>query len=399
MSAETRYSVTVGGRVQLVAPDDPIPGGMRTGALVRARLLDELTLQPVTAPVVITPFGAAFDSPQARASVNPRAATGGLVGLVGTASRAFPSLDVVAYDVGLRVATDGYLPVAVSQPLGPQPLFPQQFTAAVLPDLLLHRAPVILTGRTVLQGIGTTTALPGAVVQVTGLWRVAPTVVLAPPASPPDLVAIHPPLYAVAPAATTVIRMVTPAPDLANPKRLVRAVAAGAREVVLSNRVAIAAGQVLEVNAADVTRAESVVVASVVGAVSPAGEAVVTLEHPLANGHPAGAVARRVDLLAPGPNETLAMDAIGGDVTLLVTTAAAFAAGTVEITAGAGVPQYHRVSRYAVTSDADGYWALPPLSRVAVVEVRATHGAHPTVTRLVAPEYPRREQRADFVFS
>jgi len=389
----------VDGEVRLLAPDDVIPAGLRTSALVRARIVDELTLQPVTRPAAVTPAGAAFDSPQARAAVNPRAATGGLVGLVGVAARALPSLRVVAYDVGIRVSAAGYLPAMATLSIGPQAQFPGQFAPVLLPDLLLHRAPVVLSGRTVVQGLTTTLPLPGAVISISGIWRTAPTQVLAPPALPPNIVAVHPPLYAAQAAATATLRQVTPVPDLLNDKRLLRAAPAGLRELALSNRVAIAVGDVLTLDGADPWRSESLVIAAINGATSPTDAAVVTLAHALRAGHRRDALVQRTDITAPGANETLALDAITGDTTLMVSNAVAFATGTIEVVDGGAAPQYHRLSTYTATSDADGYWSLPPLSRVAQVELRATHGAHPTITRAVVPEYPRREQRADFVFT
>lgn len=154
-------------------PDDPIPAGLRTSALVQSRAVDELTLEPVAGVITAMPAGAAFESPQARAAVNPRTASGGVVGLVGLPSRALPLLQLVAYEVGVRVSAAGYLPLSATQNLGPQPQFPAQFTQARLPDLLLHRTPVLFAGRTVVRTASATVPLAGAVVTISGSggWR------------------------------------------------------------------------------------------------------------------------------------------------------------------------------------------------------------------------------------
>lgn len=399
MSEATRYSVVVDGRMELLAPDDAIPAGQRARALVRGRLLDELTMQPVAGPITVTPYGDAFASAQARAAVNPRWASGGIVGLVGVASRAFPALRISAYDVGVRAVAGGYLPATLSQPLGPDALFPAQFTPALLPDIQLHRVPVILSGRAVVQGAGSTAPLSGANITISGIWRTAPSPVLGPPPAPADLLAVDPPLYAAQPAATTTFRDVTLVPDLLNVKRLRRGTLAGTRVLALSDRVSISAGDVLEVDPGDPGRSEAVVIAAIDGSTTDTEPAVVTLEHPFSHSHAADAVARRVDVTLPGPAQTLSVDAIEGDTTLLVTAAAGLAAGTIEIDDGTAVPQYHRMTLYNSTSNGDGFWSLPPLSRVAVAQLTATHATHPTITRTLAPEYPRREQRVDFVFT
>lgn len=399
MSAETRYAVVIDGQVQLLAPDDPIPAGLRTSALVQSRAVDELTLEPVAGVITAMPAGAAFESPQARAAVNPRTASGGVVGLVGLPSRALPLLQLVAYEVGVRVSAAGYLPLSATQNLGPQPQFPAQFTQARLPDLLLHRTPVLFAGRTVVRTASATVPLAGAVVTISGIWRLAPTQALSPPPLAPELVAAFPPLWDRQDAATTTLRMVTLTPDVANAKHLLRPAAAGTRELLLSDQVAVVAGQRLLLDNGDPWRREAIVIASITGSSSPAEPALVTLEYPLAFLHQAGASAHRADVAVVGANTSLAFDAIAGDTTLLVSNVAALATGLVEIFDGASVPQYHALTTYTATSDADGFWSLPPLSRVALVELQATHGAHPTIARRLAPAYPRREQRADFVFS
>jgi hypothetical protein len=72
----------------------------------------------------------------------------------------------------------------------------------------------------------------------------------------------------------------------------------------------------------------------------------------------------------------------------------------IEIDDGTGDPEYHTLTLYRATSDADGQWRLPPLSRVSQVQLTASHAtATPPQPWNASVEYPRREQRIDVVFT
>ena len=143
----TRARVVVGRTAFLVAPDDAPPEGARWWALVQARLLDDVSGDPVTRPADVTPAGLAFRAPRTRALVRPRRADGGVVGLVGVPHTVFPDLRNSAYDVGLTVRADGYLPATATRSLAAQPTFPDTFTPAQLGDVEMHAEPVSLQGR------------------------------------------------------------------------------------------------------------------------------------------------------------------------------------------------------------------------------------------------------------
>jgi hypothetical protein len=397
VSETTRFPVQVGAARYVVAPDDSVPPGVRTGAIVKARLVDELTGKPVSLPITVEPAGTAFDNARTRAGVNPRAAEGGVVGLVGVPTRALPLLGLNVYEIGVTVHASGYLSRTEMQNVGPVPLFPGVYAPTDLGDLAMHRTPVQLVGRAVLRGAAGDTPLPAVTVRIGGIWRTAPTLTVSPPASPPDLVAIDAPLYTARSVGAS-LRMVALTPDLVNPKRLEQPAVAGATTVELSDRVAIAAPNVLGIDVADPDRAEWVVIKSIVGATSAALPATVTLEHPLARTHAAGAPAHGITVGGPTTSRALGVAAIRGDTTLFTTALGALAPGTVEVDDGVAPPEYHRLARYETTSDADGQWRLPPLARVAQLTVVATHAVNTTPVRTVTPEYPRREQRLDLPF-
>src|SRR6476660_7095246 len=101
MSETTRVPFVEGGVRYVDAPDDLIPEGMRSSAIVFARAIDELTRAPVNGPIRVIPAGAAFAAPGTRSAVNPRAVDGSVIGLVGSASRALPALATTSYEVGV----------------------------------------------------------------------------------------------------------------------------------------------------------------------------------------------------------------------------------------------------------------------------------------------------------
>lgn len=397
MSQATQVPIVLDGIRYVTAPNDAVPDGVRTGAIAQGRLVDELTNTPITAPITVSPAGVAFTNPRTRAAVNPRSADGGVVGLVGVPMQAVPAIRTTAYEVGVAVRVSGYVSTSRTLLLGPIPLFPTAFAPAPLGDIMMHREPAMLYGRANLRTATTFNGLPNATVRVSGIWRVAPTLTVSPPASPPNLVAMDPLMYAARPVGASV-RTVTLTPNIASEKRLLRAAVAGATQVYLSDRAVLAANDVLGIDDGDPSRAEWVVVQSIVGAVSATEPAVATLAHPLARTHGAGALAHPTVVSAPIAAQPLAVDAIAGDTTLLLAAMAGMTPTTVEIVGGTPKPEYHTLSLYENITNADGQWRLPPLSRVAQITLAATHATATSPPRTVAMEYPRREQRLDLVF-
>jgi hypothetical protein len=398
VSLETRFQIAVDGRRYVCAPDDPVPEGLRTSAIVQARLVDELTGNPLAGPITVQPAGAAFKNRRPRSAVNPRTADGGLVGLVGSAAQALPALRTTAYEVGVNVRAAGYVAATRTQMLGPNGSFPGIFLPAALGDVSMHHDPVLLYGRANLRTATTFDPLPNATVRASGIWRVAPTLTISPPASPANIAAVDPVMYAPRLAGASV-RVVTLTPSMPAEKRLLRPAAAGDTEMHLSNRVAIAAGDLLGIDETDPSRTEWIVVQRIVGAVSDTEPAVATLAYPLARSHAADAAAHPTGVSAPTGAQPLLLGAIAGDTTLLLTGLGGITPSAVEIIGGVATPEYHLLSLYETVTDTDGQWRFPPLSRVSQLALTATHAVFTAPPRTVTVEYPRREQRLDLVFS
>jgi hypothetical protein len=398
VSEASQFPIVVDGVHYVSAPDDVLPVGLRTSAIVQARLIDELTANPLTGPITVRAAGAAFKNPRARSAVNPRATDGGVVGLVGTAAQAVPALRTTAYEVGIAARAAGYVATTRTQMLGPNGSFPGTFLPAVLGDVAMHREPVTLYGRANVRTATAFDPLPNATVRVSGIWRLAPTLTASPPASPANIAAVDPVIYAPRLAGASV-RIVTLTANIPNEKRLLRPAVAGATEVYLSDRTVLAANDVLGIDEMHPSRAEWVVVQSIAGAVSDAEPAVATLAFPLARSHAAGAAAHPTVVSAPAGAQPLALAAIAGDTTLLLAGLGGITSSAVEIFGGVAKPEYHLLSLYEIVTDTAGQWRLPPLSRVVQLTLTATHAIFTSLPRTVTVEYPRREQRLDLAFT
>ncbi len=108
-------------------------------------------------------------------------------------------------------------------------------------------------------------------------------------------------------------------------------------------------------------------------------------------------------MLAPAPSNPFARDAIAGDTTVFLNGLAGLPVGVTAVVevGGGGVAQleHHLLERYETTCDADGFFRLPPISRVAQLEIRADDGAHPPVSQIVAPDYQDREYAVAFTLA
>ena len=93
-----RRIVAVNSKTYVLATDDPPPLGGRTWALLRARVIDELTGEPLASEITLA-------SDMVFAS--PRVTSDGLVGLVGVPYQVFPSLARQQYTVRLTVRAAG----------------------------------------------------------------------------------------------------------------------------------------------------------------------------------------------------------------------------------------------------------------------------------------------------
>jgi hypothetical protein len=383
----TRRVVVADGHIYTFSPDDEVPLAGRTWAFVSARLVDEITNEPPGSDVTIDAAESGFI---------PRVASDGLVGLIGIPRRVIP----IPAPLCVTILAEGYIPLQGALCVAPIANFPPTFASQDGGNLFLHRQPTIIRGRTVLASGNTTTPLAGVTVSITGIWRTFPPANLVVPAAQPNLVSLQPTLYFPRTAAAGQLRRRDMVQVMGEDKQLLEWVPSGSNLLSLSDRLNIAAGDILLVDALNPDRMEYLTIASIAGASTVDQPASITLAYPLAYLHRSNAVVRKVTLQAPAVNNQFGQDAIVGDTCVFLASMNNLdLAQTVEITGGTNPPEYHNLSRFSVTSDAAGYFQLPPLSRVAQLEIQANDGGvHPTITRVVSPDYSLRENQIDFTF-
>jgi len=395
----TRRVMTIPGRRYTDSPDVDVPEGDRIWALVDARLVDELTMEPVATPVRVTPAGSAFARPSSRRAVRARSAAGGLVGLVGLPTRVMPGLALVNYELGLSIVADGYVPVTRTAFLMPIATFPAAFAPLPLGDIQLHRTGIPIRGRVMRRKPnGDLESLNGAVVRVVNIWPALPTLTVPVPPRPPNVLSLPVPLYSDRVAGTGKVRTCSLTANMAQLKTLVRPAARGDRVLFLSDRVGLAPNDVVGIDRPDGGRVEHAVVAAVDTSVPAAAAGSVSLAYPLALAHGERAEVVPVTVGAPGAPVDFTLDAIAGDTSLILTSMAGLGAPvSVEIFGGT-IREYHSAAPPRDDTDPDGFYHLPPIARAAQVRLRVEFGALTPLTAIVALDYPAREQRVDFVF-
>lgn len=365
-----------GSRVHVVDLLGPRPAGRIRQAIALLQVFDELTARPVPGPLTVT---------TRTEGLTGRVATDGVGGLVGVPTRAFPDLSTPR-TVDLQVEAPGYLPWFGSVTVPAQPLFPSTFSGAPPQHVDLHRVPVTIEVHTFkLTAQGSTVAVAGADVNVTGVWRT--TADLTQPATPPRLLAM--PLGATqAWPLGTGIDAVSLVP-VAEPARVLAAsTAPGDRIVSVSRAGALSAGDLVGIDLADPDRRGYLTVQSLSAAGDQDSPVDLTLSGPVRIAHAAGVTVRRITAPAASPADTATTDPVAiGDPTVFVGTTAPFASVELVRATGVGmVDEYLDSHLYRATSTADGTARLPPISRVAAIEITAGHGGLTTTVR-VTPDY------------
>lgn len=375
----SRSTMTAGGRAYTVSFDEARRRGDLYQSIVIAQLVDELTEQPVHGDVRVT-----TDLRSARV----KTAGSGIGGVTGVPSRLFPDLDAQPYVFDVRFEVDGFVPlvlpdVAVSQ----QPGFPGGFGDVELGRLALRRLPVAIVVRTTqLDSQNHVVALPGATVEITAIWRRMQDLGGAP--SGPEIVAVGPALYAARPQPGTTLEPVTMTP-VAEPERVLRrALEPGSRDLEVSRVGALAPGSVVGIDRTDPDRVEYIQVEDVVGPSDPESPATLVLAFPVRRSHGENGTVREITPIGLGPpTADLVDEGLPGDAAVFVSSVGPFGGGpTVRITGGTAPDEYVGAATYDVVTDGEGYGRLPPLSRVAAVEIAAS--APGPLTALPTPFTP-----------
>jgi hypothetical protein len=469
-------TVTVDRHTYSFTPDDNDLATRRHRAIVRGRLVDELTGQP--------PRAAAELSVAERGCV-ARVAEDGLFGLVGRPWLACNPLLAPSLRVTLSIRAAGFLPIelpvnipfdrreltaaaarntnalalddasglAVGQRLlvgdiaspalpgaphadieelaeivalgnpGPHDVLlrgplrfdhpvhalvaPEAFAAADLLDLELHRAPVVIHGRTLQRTNAGLVAVPNVHVGVTEVWRRPP-----PPAGgvPPEaaaVVALDPPLAADWPAATAWVTVRDlPADPTVPGKRLLADVEPGSRTLPLSDLAGLAAGDILIVDGGDAAHVEFARAQSFAGAAAASEPGVAVVDEGLVRGHSRDARVYRAAPQPRGVQKTLVRDARIGDPCVFLNDITGIGGPhDVELSIGGAAPfAYRRLTVLAATSDWEGWYRFPPLTRIGQMTLRASAPPPPgppaLADRVVTflPDYAETENRLDIVF-
>jgi hypothetical protein len=357
-------TLEAGGRAYTVNFDDSPRAGDRYQSIVIAHLFDEITGNPITNPVRIT-----TDLIGAR----PKSVRDGICGVAGIPSRHFPELDAQPYDIGVSFEVGGFASFGNRIVVPQQPSFPEEFTGVDLGLLEMRRTAVTIIVRTLqLDGQNRAVPLPGATVEISSIWRTTQDLSGAP--SGPDIVSLRPSLNAERPQPGTTLEPVTMT-QVAGPERLlVRPAEPGANVVEVSRTGGLAGGSIIAIDEDDADRAEYIEVDNVVGPSDPESPAALTLAFPVQNRHRQGVPVKEMTAAVLGPPAAnLGVAGRTGDATVFVDTIAPFATRpVVRISGGTPSDEFVTALPYQVTTDAEGYGSLPPLTRVAAVEVEAS---------------------------
>lgn len=375
-------------------PDTPPLAADRLRAVIRWIAIDEIT---TIAPNV--DFGIETDV----LGLTPRIGRDGVMGLVGNPARLFPGLDAATVDLAYSISAPGYLPRGLHSKLGPVAGFPDAFAPVDAGIVAMHRKPIVIRGRVVRQVGIAPVPLAGVTVNVKGVWSTFPphdvdpdTVIEA-----PNVVSLHPGLYADRSAGADGLhrRDLSFAPPLEE-KTLVLPAVPGDTQVEISDCVNLLPGRILAFEAGKPDRVEYITVKSIDAASTTDQPCIVTLDHPLSMAHEEGTPCIRATPVAPATYNAFTRAGIIGDRVAFVGALTGVAEGVVvEIGGGTAPVEYQTARLFDTVTDANGFYRLPPISRVASVKLHAmrfdlTTPREPTHS----PEYGRYENLVDVIF-
>ena len=292
-------------------------------------------------------------------------------------------------------------PTGAGDPVVSDPVIPVQ-----LGDIALRRRPVVIRGRTVVRTNTGTTHVANATVAISGIWRSLDDIRHHLPAMPATIViSITPGLYDPKAPGTDLDEI--PLTDIVgDDKTLLKPVESKETQMALSDGINVVAGtSVVAIDPEDSERRERLLVSALESTLTASDPVNVTVNYPLRKEHAWGC---RVAHVTPGaPASTtkhLTEQTAPGDQTLFLDDIA-FAADTgVARVGGAASVEFQQFARYQVTSDADGYFALPPLHRIAQIEIEASAAGHQAInaannnTILLQPDYTKPENWLDVMF-
>lgn len=387
----TMRLVTTDAATWLFGPEDSRPLADQIQSLLQAHVLDEITGAPPDVDIRVS---------TANEGLAPRVSRGGRVGLVSRPLGRYAPGFVAGAALSMTLAADGFLPRTVGAALPAQPGYPAVFAPADLHDVEIHRTPTTIAGRTVSR---LRVVRAGANVRVSGVWATQADIVSSPTMpAPANMIAIACGLYAERPPGSSVRQCnIAPAPP-AQWKQLVGAANVAAPQIRVSDQIGIAVGDLLLIDPPDPGRAEIVAITAITDPGSgPDLPATIVLAQALQRGHADGTIVAKAVPSAPGAPNPLARRGLPGDVTLFPATMVGLNAtmSAVEVSGGTAPPEYHGAAIYAASSDPNGYVRLPPIHRLAQVELRIDHALEAIPRFLsVTLDWGRDEIFLDLVF-
>jgi hypothetical protein len=259
---------------------------------------------------------------------------------------------------------------------------------------------VVITGRTVLQKGTGYEVLSGVQVQIIGIWRQMPSAYQITPSADPNLIFITPPLFFDRSSKNGQLHRYN-LKVLKDPGRtLLEKVEPGSKLIYASTLQGLSPGDLIAIDVFDPERAEFHAIETVpTGSQAQSGR--LGLAIPLQRAHRNGARLQKANT----PNKSGAMyrlkeDARVGESCLFLDQLKILkTAHYVSIRDNSkNPPEYHSVQFYTGESNSQGYYRLPPLSRVAQVELEASYKKLKAVKVVFSPDYSQTENQVDFIF-
>jgi hypothetical protein len=372
-----RVTVVDAGIAHVVNLLGPRAAGHVHQAVVLLQAVDELTGRPLQVPVGVTTSSPALTGGWSEL---------GVAGLVGVPAQAMPLLDTQSYALDVTVSVDGYMPWTGTATIPMQVGFPATFAGVDLGGIALRRQPVTIEVTALSLDLhNRPQTLAGAEIRITQVWRHVADLGGAGVAAP--MIGVPLGLSQSCPTGTA-LDSVSLFPAAEPVRRLARGTAPGDVVMDVDRLGALVVGDLVGLDLADLDRREYLPLSGVVGSTDPGSPTSVESATPVRTTHATSATARRVPAPpAAPPDATLTEPARTGDATLFVDTVAPFA--TVEVLRVSDVSisdEYVDAHLYDGITDPAGFLRMPPISRVAALELTATKGPL-AATVLFTPDY------------
>jgi hypothetical protein len=267
--------------------------------------------------------------------------------------------------------------------------------------LALDPEPVTIKGCVLKRSGANITTLANALVRLSKLWIQVPPAgstvqpepptpgVFPPPPWDPPIGAVWPPMYMDFPKGSSIEFENRPVDGAMPPKTILDDAPQGTTQLRFSDASGLALGDVVAIDADDDGRREIVEVTNIALTGAVTDWARITINNPLQLLHRNNAIVRRLQAVAPLLTRVLNYDAASGDGVLLFDTTAVTGSHQVRLVDGTR-HAFHRVSVYSATSDTQGYYRLPPITRAGKIELAAKDsGSAAHVEVEIVPADPR----------